>query len=767
MTLFQREHELVHGEHQVLPKSPAAASVPRVVQPTWWQRHGELSCSLTAGTLLLAAYILSWTTRQPIDYTTWAFSTWNTATIAYHILVGVAFLLGFGYGSAEAWEALREGKLDIHFLMVLGAVLAVVLGSEMEGAILLFLFTLSGSLEDYAMQRTHAALESLMKLFPKEAVLIDAAGNQKKVPLDQIVQGNRVLVRPGENVPADGTIVEGASSLDESAITGEYLPREKGTGQTVFAGTMNVSGRLVVRVDKHAQDTTLAKIIHLVSEAREEKAPVEQLFDKVGTLYTFAVLGAAVASALALHYVFGLPWKDPGIASNGALYRAITFVIVASPCALIISTPVVLLSAIASCARRGIIMKGGRHLESLAALRSMVFDKTGTLTAGKVRLVALEFVDSRQTPLHCDLPGEFGGGTGKEEFDEKPDTETLMSPSLREKGAGLPAVGVPSPLKQELAASVATIEEQLCANQAPKIGCTILAHGESDPQRLLLKVAAALEANSTHPLASAVIAAAKEAGIAVPAVDAFVQEAGLGLRGTVEGQVAILGSPNLIAGLCHTLSVNRLCERVSQAEAEGQTAVVIYYAGLAGLLRFQDTLRPDAAETIEKLHALGVRPLVMLTGDNTRAATAVASTLGLDEVRAELLPEDKLHQVAKLVEQYKTVAMVGDGINDAPALARATVGIAMGGIGSDAALQAADVVLLSDRIDRLPWLIQTSRRARRVMLQNLTFAIGVIVVLSFSTLVRGVPLSLGVIGHEGSTVLVVFNGLRLLLGKDK
>ena len=750
-TVYERERQLVHGEHQILPPRESQGETPRVSQRSWWNRHGELVCSLTAGALLLSAYIFSWTVTAPIDYSTWDFLACNAVTRVYHVLVGVAFLLGFGYGSAEAWVALRQGKLDIHFLMVLGAVLAVLLGSEMEGAILLFLFTLSGSLEDYAMQRTHAALESLTKLFPKEAIVLDAAGGQRKVKLEELAVGDRVLIKPGENVPADSTVLEGNSALDESAITGEYLPREKGPGAVIFAGTLNASGRLVARVDKPAHDTTLAKIIHLVSEAREEKAPVEQLFEKVGTLYTLAVLAGAVLSGVALHYGFGFPWKalpsDP--ASNGALYRAITFVIVASPCALIISTPVVLLSAIASCARRGIIMKGGRHLESLAALKAMVFDKTGTLTAGKVRMVALEFVDSRHAPLHCDLPEEFGGGTGKEPIDEQPDTQVAMSSSLR----------------QELSASVMELEARHCAKHETKIGCTVLAHGEPSAERLLLKIAAALEANSTHPLANAVLAAAKEAGITPPLVENFVQEPGLGLRGTVEGQVAILGSPNLLTGLCHTLSVNRLCGRVQESEAAGQTAVVIYYGGIAGLLRFQDTLRPDAVKTVAELHALGVRPLVMLTGDNRRAAEAVAKQVGLDEVCAELLPEDKLHHVAALVEKHQVVAMVGDGINDAPALARATVGIAMGSIGSDAALQAADVVLLSDRIDRLPWLISTSRRARRVMRQNLTFAIGVIVVLGVSTLVHGVPLSLGVVGHEGSTVLVVFNGLRLLLNK--
>ncbi len=742
--LSERDRELTHAEHVIVPVREEKKETPalriNLEKPGFWALHGEFICAVTAGVLLLIATIMYWGAPEP-------------KPAPYHVLVGIAFALGFFFGAAEAWESIREGKLDIHFLMVLGAVLAIFVGSAMEGAVLLFLFTLSGALEEYAMQRTHTALESLMKLFPKEAIVIGPDGSQTRVKLEELKIGDKVLVKPGENVPADGTVTEGSSALDESAITGEYLPREKGVGATVFAGTMNQSGRLVIQVGKPTADTTLAKIIHLVTQAREEKAPVERLFDKVGTAYTFAVLGAAIASCLILHYVVGLPWMNVKngdvVTTYGAFYRAITFVIVASPCALIISTPVVLLSAIASCARRGIVLKGGRHLESLAALKAMVFDKTGTLTTGKVRLVAIEFIDSR-APLHCDV----GQGTGKEDEDEKPEAAVTMSPSL----------------KESLTKDVMFQEhELLCAKPGErKIACKVLEHGETDPERLLLKMAAALEANSTHPLAGAVMRAVKEAGIAVPPVQDFVQEPGVGLRGNVEGQMAILGSPNLLEGLCHTLTVNRLCDRAREAEAAGQTAVVIYYNGISGLLRFQDTVRGDAKKTIDRLHDQGVRPLTMLTGDNRRAAGAVASALGLDDVKSELLPQDKLSAVDALVKEHQVVAMVGDGVNDAPALARATVGIAMGGIGSDAALQAADVVLLSDRIDRLPWLVNISRRARKVMVQNLSFAILVIVVLGISTLIWGVPMNLGVIGHEGSTVLVVLNGLRLMIiGKDE
>jgi Zn2+/Cd2+-exporting ATPase len=448
-------------------------------------------------------------------------------------------------------------------------------------------------------------------------------------------------------------------------------------GSQVFAGTLNSNGRLVVRVGKPAADTTLAHIIHLVGQAREEKAPVERLFDRVGTAYTIAVISGSIIAftIMATVPMLGLSWKDAG-------YRAITLLIVASPCALIISTPVVILSAIASCARRGIVLKGGRHLESLAAVRALVFDKTGTLTTGQVQLAGMEYVGGLE---------------------------------------------------------------------------------EANTDHTLLRVAASLEANSTHPLAGAVMAAAQAASVTAWPVQNFQQEAGHGLRGTVNGQTVVMGSPGLLDGVCHTTVVQQLSQRVAQAEAQGETAVVLFHAGRAGLLRFRDTVRTDSAATVQRLHELGVRPQVMLTGDNKAVAQAVAGELGLDGVHAELLPEDKLRIVTQMVREHRVVAMVGDGVNDAPALARATVGIAMGSIGSDAALEAADVVLLSNCIDRLPWLIETARHARRVMRQNLTFAIAVIAVLVVCSLIGKVGLPLGVVGHEGSTLLVVGNGLRLLL----
>ncbi|HUO09028.1 MAG TPA: cation-translocating P-type ATPase, partial [Phycisphaerae bacterium] len=555
-----------------------------------------------------------------------------------------------------------------------------------------------------------AALESLTKLFPKEATVIGPDGAQRLVKLEELRLGDRVLIKPGENVPADGTVLEGISSLDESAITGEFMPREKGVGAAVFAGTLNTSGRLVIEVTKPAQDTTLAHIIHLVSQAREEKAPVERLFDKVGSAYTVTVLAGAVLACAAMHFASGIPWfttSSGGAVTTGAIYRAITLLIVASPCALIISTPVVILSAIATCARRGIILKGGRHLESLAALKALVFDKTGTLTTGQVRLAGIEVIDrSHVAPT------------------------TNGSPTQR-------------------CALVEAVEDE----------------ASEDRQRQLLQAAASLETNSTHPLAAAVCRAAEEAGLATLAVSDFLQEGGKGIRGIVNELPCVLGSPSLLAGFCQTHTMTQLTTQIEQAQKQGQTAVVLFHAGHAALLKFQDTLRPHARETVDELHALGIRPLVMLTGDNATVANAAGGALGLDEVRAELLPADKLTHITELVHQHGAVGMVGDGINDAPALARATVGIAMGSIGSDAALAAADVVLLSDHVERLPWLIKTARRSRRVMGQNLAFAIGMIVVLIFCSVTGRVGLSLGVVGHEGSTLLVVLNGLRLLVSR--
>jgi Zn2+/Cd2+-exporting ATPase len=683
-------------EEPPTPPSP----LPHSAKESLWARHGQLICAVVAGLLLLAAKIIGWTLGEHISF---------------HICVAVAFALGFYYGGRAALGSLREKKLDINLLMVLGAVLAIFVGSEMEGALLLFLFTLSGALEHYAMQRTHAALESLMKLFPKEAIVLNDDGSQKRVPLEALTVGNRVLVKPGENVPADGDVLEGTSSVDESAITGEFMPREKSQGDGVYAGTMNKAGRLVVRVSRPVQDTTLAKIIHLVSKASEEKAPVERLFDRVGTAYTAAVLLASTVACLAMAFFFDVPWLsvyDHGaVVQTGAFYRAIALLIVASPCALIISTPVVILSAIASCARRGIILKGGRHLESLAAMKALVFDKTGTLTTGQVRLAGVEIVDAANPSASRDGDGQAPGAS------------------------------------------------QHCATTALRRTAT----DRDTLRRRLLQIAASLESNSTHPLAASVVRAATAEGLEPLPVTDFVQEAGAGIRGMVAEQVCIIGSPALLQSLCHTRTVTLLTQRLTAAHAAGETAVVLFHAGNAAILRFCDTIRPEAPAVVAAFHKLGVRPLVMLTGDNHEVARAVGRQLGLDEVRAQLLPEQKLGAVAELVKTHGAVGMVGDGINDAPALARATVGIAMGGIGSDAAMQAADVVLLSDAVERLPWLVVTARRARRVMAQNLAFAITVILVLAVFSLFGMVKLPLGVIGHEGSTLLVVFNGLRLLL----
>ena len=671
---------------------PAPVAVPQGNAETLWQRHGQLICAIVAGLFLLAAKILSWVGGGGGFHATQS------------ILVAVAFVLGFYFGGRAALESLAEKKLDINLLMVLGAVLAIFVGSAGEGALLLFLFTLSGALEHYAMQRTHAALESLTKLFPKEAILLEEDGGQKKVLLEELRVGDRILVKPGENIAADGEVAEGSSAVDESAITGEFMPREKTQGMTVYAGTLNQAGRLVVRVTRPVRDTTLAKIIHLVSQASDEKAPVERLFDRVGSWYTAGVLFISAAACLMMGLVFGIPWLSQhlpdGRLETGAIYRAITLLIVASPCALILSTPVVILSAIATCARRGIILKGGRHLESLAALKAIVFDKTGTLTTGQVRMVGLD----------------------------------LISPANAEGSSG-----------------------QNCATgRAAEVD-------EGKIRRRMLQAAVSLEANSTHPLAAAVVRAAEAEGVAAVAVEGFVQEAGSGIRGVVGGEACVVGSPALVEGFCPTRTLESVRQRVEAAHERGETAVVLFCGGHAAVMRFADTVREAARGVVGELHELGVRPVAMLTGDHAKVARAVGESLGLDDVRAELLPEDKLKAVSELVSQHGFVGMIGDGINDAPALARATVGIAMGTIGSDAAMQAADVVLLSDAIERLPWLIRTARRARRVMIQNLTFAISIILVLVVCSLTGFVGLPLGVIGHEGSTLLVVFNGLRLLI----
>jgi Zn2+/Cd2+-exporting ATPase len=594
-----------------------------------------------------------------------------------HLSVLVAFVLGGIPGLQSAWASLLERRIDIDVLMILGAGLAAVIGQPIEGAMLLFLFALSGALEQEATRRTQTAIRSLRDLNPAFALVLDESGESRRVPSTHVGLGARVLVRPGDRVPLDGAVIEGESAIDEAPITGESVPRYKTLGDNVFAGTINGNGRLVVEVKRVAAETQLAKIIKLVTQAHSKQARVERLFDRISPTYALCVIGAAVVLGAGAPLVSHLRWGG----EEGSVYRAIALLIVASPCALIIATPIAYLSAIAAAARKGVLIKGGVYLEVLARCKSVVFDKTGTLTVGRPRVCEIVQLD------------------------------------------GL-------------------------------------------PEQEALEVAGALEASSSHPLASAINAAIAERGLKVPQAAGVELVAGRGVRGHIDGQQVALGRAELIADVLGPAAGASVAAAVDAVYASGRTAAAVAVGRRSAVLAFDDPLREDAPAAIARLRSVGVRQAIMLTGDNERVARRIAEKLHLDGYYADLMPEAKIERAEEIrAKSGAAVAMVGDGVNDAPALARADVGIAMASIGSDAALEAAPIVLMSNSLERLGWLFEHAHRTAHIVRQNLTLALSVIVLLSGFAIAGQVKLPLAVIAHEGSTLLVAANALRLLRAK--
>lgn len=587
-------------------------------------------------------------------------------------LQGLFTLLAFAIAGMPAiqsvWEKLVQLRIDIDLLMVLGAVLAAYIGSPFEGALLLFLFALSGALESFALRRTQRAIVNLRDLAPKEATLLDD-GSTVRVRLRQVPIGATVLVRPGETVPLDGEIVAGSSSINEAAITGESIPRDRTVGDLVMAGTQNLHGRLEVKVTRQAGDTTLARIIALVTEARHNPSRTQRLVDRIGPTYSIVVILASVAVGLGC-WLWGIPGQE-------SVRRAIAVLIVASPCALIIATPVAYLAAIAAAARNGVLIKGGAHLEAVAKAAAVTFDKTGTLTTGQVMLTDI------------DAPQKLG-------------------------------------------------------------------------EAKALQLAGAISASNTHPLSAAITREAKHRGLTIPSVADYENIPGEGAKAHVEGMAVWIGRPERAAHYRQNGSAGDVTGRVERLRTQGKTVSALVAGDQIALLGFSDRLRGDVAESLSRLRSQGIRRIEMLTGDHAEVARRVSAELGLDGFQADLKPEDKLTAVEKIRKQVGVVVLVGDGVNDAPALVHADVGIAMGGTGADIALEAADIVLMKDRIGAVAELHRHAQRTAAVVRQNVAFAISVIVVLSAFAALGKVELPLAVIGHEGSTVLVALNALRLL-----
>lgn len=584
------------------------------------------------------------------------------------LLYAVSYVAGGYLRVRDGMAALREGRLSIDMLMVLGAAGAAALGRWHEGAILIFLFALSHTLEEFAAGRTRKAIESLMTLRPDEARVRLPDGSETAVPVDQVAVGQLVVVRPGELFPVDGQVVEGRTSADQSLLTGESIPVEKEPGAPVFAGTLNGTGLVVMRVERAATESTLSRIIALVEEAQERKASSQRFVDWIDRYYTLLVVVIASIAFVVPPLALSWMWAD-------SFYLAMQLLVVLSPCALVIATPAALLSAVAAGARRGILFKGGVHLEEAGQIQVVAFDKTGTLTEGK-----------------------------------------------------------------------------------PRVHTIVPVSGVSEAE--ILRVAAAVEAHSGHPLAQAITLEATARQITYPQPDEVTERPGYGIAARVEGQEVRVGSRRLLTDG----SSPWLAAQLDELGQLGQTCIMVEREGaLLGVIGVADTIRPEAAAAVQALRAIGIKKLIMLTGDNERVAAAVCARIGLDEFRASLLPEDKLAAIREIQERYGPVAMVGDGANDAPALATATLGVAMGGAGNDAALESADVVLMSDDLRNLAEAFRLGRRSRVVVAQNLVLAGGVILLLAVLTLTNQLNLPMAVVGHEGSTILVAINGLRLLL----
>ncbi len=611
--------------------------------------------------------------------------------LAFYI---TAYLSGGYFGAIEGLKALRHFELNIDFLMVIAALGAAVIGEWAEGATLLFLFSLSNTLQSYALDRSRKAIRALMDLRPPEALVRRTDGTEESVSVEALQLNDLVIVKPGERLPIDGKVVAGQTTIDQSAITGESMPVEKSIGADVFAGTVNGNGAIEIKVTRLAADTTLAKIIQMVEQAQTRKAPTQRFLDEFEPKYALGVVTVTILMIAIPYFVLGQPFDD-------VFYRAMTLLVVASPCALVISTPASVLAAIANAARNGILFKGGAYLEQAAAIDAVAFDKTGTLTVGHPKVT-----------------------------DVIPATEVLGSAWF----------------------DVAFFEQLQPKGIDTPVRCT---------REELLTVAASAERHSEHPLAAAIVNAAKAEELTLPRVENLRAVTGQGVIAALDGKEVRVGNRRMLEK-ADQIWPAPLLARVRQLEMAGKTVVYVSKDNHPlGLVAMADVVRSDATESLAALKALDLKRMVMLTGDSRSVAEAVGQQLGIVEVYAELLPEQKVEIIQKLTEQGN-VAMVGDGVNDAPAMAVSNLGVAMGAAGTDVALETADVVLMADDLTKMPYAVNLARRARRVVWQNIAFSLGVIVVLVLSVLFFSLPLPLGVVGHEGSTLIVVANGLRLL-----
>ena len=600
------------------------------------------------------------------------------------VLYAVAYVTGGVFGLQAGLESLRQRTIDVDLLMILAAVGAALVGAPFEGAMLLFLFSLSNVLQDYAMDRTRNAIRALMELRPSQALV--RRGNKEIIlPIEKINVNDRIIVKPGERIALDGVVLAGESSVDQSSITGESVPVAKQVSNTVFAGTINKNGSLEIGVTKLAKDSTIARLIKMVEEAHSEKAETQRFIDTAEQYYAMGVIFFTALVILVPLLFMGQEFAE-------AFYRGMTVLVAASPCAIVISTPATVLSAIGNGARRGVLFKGGVYVENAATVKVIAFDKTGTLTVGKPQV-----------------------------------TDVVV-------------------LGNEV---------------------TVTSEGDSHlDEDGLLALAAAAESRSEHALAQATVAAAQERDLSLSDALAFQAVTGKGVQAQVDGRSVRIGNVRYFEEM-ETVGLETAVPHVTRLQNEGKTSVLVAQmaeevAQILGVIAFADVVRDDAAQVVRDLKAVGIEKVVMLTGDNEQVAQQISAQVGVDEVYADLLPEDKVQAIKTIEAKYGPAVMVGDGVNDAPALATATIGMAMGAAGTDVALETADIVLMADDLKNIPYVIGLSHKTRRTLMVNLGFALFMILLMLATIFVSGLALPAAVVGHEGGTVLVSLNGLRLL-----
>jgi Cd2+/Zn2+-exporting ATPase len=588
----------------------------------------------------------------------------------------LAFLLAIILGGyplfKTGFQNLIRLEFDMRSLMTIAIIGAVIIGEWSEGAIVVILFAISEALERYSMDKARASIRSLMDIAPKEA-LVRRNGKEFLINVAEMNIGDIMIIKPGQKIAMDGTVMMGLSTVNQAAITGESVPVSKTVDDEVFAGTLNEEGLLEVQVTKHVEDTTIAKIIHLVEEAQAERAPSQAFVDKFAKYYTPTIMLVALCVAVLPPLLFGADWEK-------WIYQGLSALVVGCPCALVISTPVSIVTAIGNAARNGVLIKGGIYLEVLGAIKAVAFDKTGTLTKGHP--IVTDFMS------YTDL-----------------DKNTLLS------------------------------------------------------------LIAALEYSSQHPLASAILKKAEQQSVVYQdiQVDEFTSLTGKGVRGIIKGTSYYVGSPKLFEELFEDGIKGSIRTEISSLQDQGKTVMILgNESQVLAIIAVADEVRETSYEIIQKLHFLGIKKTLMLTGDNEGTAKAVGALVGVTDIQAELLPQDKLTMIKKLRAEYGNVAMVGDGINDAPALAAASVGVAMGGAGTDTALETADIALMGDDLSKLPFTIKLSRKALMIIKQNITFSLAVKILALLLVVPGWLTLWIAIFADMGATLLVTLNGLRLL-----